>query len=333
VNERLEFELSLTNLLFGNGKGLEDLMSKDLEAFLGEEDTVGDEALPADVENKYLTLSWWLLHVGWKDVGERVRRGVEEVFEGVSLKTKLSSMDLHRLISDIRRRVEHEITFEGTERRINFLSTLLPPTPEMVQHVLTQGGFPSHTNEPSSPGLSEKNTQASSASLSSSQLSHSNYFLSALNNTTDPFNVFTQNPAGPSNALAGSTPASVPTDLQSLPIPNPLPHTADVPFTSLLEETRAVICSSDFAFALENCLDRAMEVLFDGLEKNVFVDSTIPPEEEVRIRLAGLLPGLSRWSSLALRGIPCELVDNVLAVREVPCLSAIVFAKFEERFR
>ena len=32
--------------------------------------------------SKYLTLTWWLLHVGWKDVGERVRRGVEEVFYG-----------------------------------------------------------------------------------------------------------------------------------------------------------------------------------------------------------------------------------------------------------
>lgn len=110
-------------------------MSRDLEAFLGEQDTVDDEAIPEDVENKYLTLSWWLLHVGWKDVGERVRRGVEEVFEGfvqsilqtnserlifssVSLKTKLNIMDLHRLVSDVRRRVEHEITFEGNERRI-----------------------------------------------------------------------------------------------------------------------------------------------------------------------------------------------------------------------
>ena len=33
-----------------------------------------------EVESKYLTMSWWLLHVGWKDVGERVRRGIEEVF-------------------------------------------------------------------------------------------------------------------------------------------------------------------------------------------------------------------------------------------------------------
>lgn len=36
----------------------------------------------------------------------------------VSLKEKLSPMDLHRLLNDVRRRVEHEITFEGKERRI-----------------------------------------------------------------------------------------------------------------------------------------------------------------------------------------------------------------------
>lgn len=56
--------------------------------------------------------------MGWKDVAERVRRGVEEVFEGVSLKTRLGAVELHRLVEDVRRRVEHEITFEGTERRI-----------------------------------------------------------------------------------------------------------------------------------------------------------------------------------------------------------------------
>jgi peroxin-3 len=86
-------------------------------------------------EMKYLTMSWWLLHVGWKDVGERVRRAVEEVFDEyvlrlgldavvltslfrVSLKEQLSPMELHRLLIDVRRRVEHEVTFEGIERRI-----------------------------------------------------------------------------------------------------------------------------------------------------------------------------------------------------------------------
>jgi peroxin-3 len=77
-----------------------------------------EEEISEQIEIKYLTLSWWILHVGWKDIAERVRRGVEEVFEGVSLKTKLGAIELHRLVSDVRRRVEYEVTFEGNERRI-----------------------------------------------------------------------------------------------------------------------------------------------------------------------------------------------------------------------
>ena len=60
---------------------------------------------------------------------------------------------------------------------------------------------------------------------------------------------------------------------------------------------------------LENCLDRAVEVLLNGLEKDVFVSSEAGEGEEARVRFASLLPGLSRWSSLALKSIPCELVD------------------------
>lgn len=36
----------------------------------------------------------------------------------VSLKSNLGVIDLHHLICDVRRRVEHEVTFEGLERRI-----------------------------------------------------------------------------------------------------------------------------------------------------------------------------------------------------------------------
>ncbi|KAI8989028.1 Peroxin-3 [Trametes punicea] len=132
IREQLEYSTSVYSLFWGDSS-LEDYDTDILE----ESETISEET-----ERKFLTLSWWLLHVGWKDVGERVRRGVEEVFEGVSLKTKLTAADLHRLINDVRRRVEYEVTFERKERRINFLSTLLPPTPETLQHVLTQGGIP-----------------------------------------------------------------------------------------------------------------------------------------------------------------------------------------------
>ncbi|KAH9834807.1 Peroxin-3 [Rhodofomes roseus] len=131
--------------------------------------TSGAEVISEETERKYLTLSWWILHVGWKDVGERVRRGVEEVFEGVSLKTKFTVNDLFRLVSDVRRRVEYEVTFEGHERRINFLSTLLPPTSETLHHVLTQGGIPAHILNALDPKfdslLAETRTHVVSASF------------------------------------------------------------------------------------------------------------------------------------------------------------------------
>lgn len=82
----------------------------------------------------------------------------------------------------------------------------------------------------------------------------------------------------------------------------------DPVFTSLLAETRNTIVSADFERVLEVCLDRATELLFDGLERNVFDESTNGGEES-RLRLASLLPGLARWSHLAVNGLPNELVD------------------------
>ncbi|KAG6867655.1 hypothetical protein C0993_012674 [Termitomyces sp. T159_Od127] len=275
IKEQIASEFTLTNMLLKSGRGLEELLSGDMSTLLGEEGGLYDDlAISEDVESKFLTMSWWILHVGWKDVGERVRRGVEEAFEGVSLKSKLAAIDLHRLVSDVRRRVEYEITFEGLERRINFLSSLLPPTPETVHHVLTQGGFPSQSSIPAPYDLLEFDD----LSAASSQLSQSQHL--------------------PHPHLASTLP----------PIH---PHPQDPAFLSLLDETRSIINSSDFACVLESCLDRATEVLFAGLEKSVFVSSepNLPPGEPVRIRLADLLPGLSRWSHLALDALPNELVD------------------------
>lgn len=121
------------------------------------------------------------------------------------------------------------------------MSTLLPPTSETLQHVLTQGGIP--------PRLA----------------------------------------AAPDSA-----------------------------FQTLLSETRTHLASSNLQRVLEVCLDRATETLFNGLEKNVFFDSTMGLEEgslglglvpESRVRLAGMLPGLARWCRLALEGLPNELID------------------------
>lgn len=57
---------------------LRQWLSDDSKAPSGPDST---PLLGPDSEMKYLTMSWWLLHVGWKDVGERVRRAVEEVLD------------------------------------------------------------------------------------------------------------------------------------------------------------------------------------------------------------------------------------------------------------
>jgi len=253
---RLQHELSLSSMLFSSL--LDTVGSRDIEALLDEqtglEEGIWREGVDAETERKYLTLSWWILNVGWKDVGERVRRGVEEVFEGVSLKNKIGALELHRLISDVRRRVEHEITFEGTERRINFLSTLLPPTSSALSHLLSRGGFPP-----------------------------------AYNDTHEPA------------------------------------------FMALLEETRDLLTSSNFAIVLERSLDRATALLFDGLTQNVFVGQE-EEEGEVRLRTASILPGLARWSSLALNGLPNELVDCLTDLHEMASFSAIIYSDYGDHF-
>lgn len=93
-------------------------------------------------------------------------------------------------------------------------------------------------------------------------------------------------------------------------------------------------------------------MLVDGLRAKVFIDSITmnAPEglsatnpidltaveeevrEEVKVRLAGLLPGLARWSQLALNAVPNELVDNIMAVRELGALEAIVMSDYQDRY-
>ena len=81
--EQLQSEFSISNILLGGGKGFESLMAEEFSSILDGGDDAGEAYfINEESESKYLTLIWWLLHVGWKDVGERVRRGVEEVFYG-----------------------------------------------------------------------------------------------------------------------------------------------------------------------------------------------------------------------------------------------------------
>lgn len=96
-----------------------------------EEDRVNE-----DVERKYLTFSWWLLHEGWKGVRERVQEKVEEVVGPMVLKTPVVYGELSALLGEIRKRVETET--DGS--RFDFSAALHPPTLADEIHTLEAGG-------------------------------------------------------------------------------------------------------------------------------------------------------------------------------------------------
>lgn len=81
-------QLGLPDLgLVFNGGGFGSALDTEPDGLGGDgeneawEKSRGAGGVPSETEMQYLSLSWWLLHVGWKDVGERVRRAVEEVFD------------------------------------------------------------------------------------------------------------------------------------------------------------------------------------------------------------------------------------------------------------
>jgi peroxin-3 len=173
----------------------------------------------------------------------------------------------------------------------------------MLHHVLTKGGI--RVSPPAHLGLPPRELAPSASGSSLSSL--------------------------PSLSTSLLPPSSL-SDLTSDPLTRPPPQlttstSPQSPFDALLSETRRMIAGPDFARVLELCLDRATEVLFAGLERSVFRDITAPSttlpsaegmgakieeikdEDALRVRLAGMLPGLARWSNLALTSLPNELID------------------------
>ena len=79
LRERQSFEASVSSLFWGGGDlagVLEGLENDDERNMLGL-----FTGRTGSTERKFLTLSWWLIHVGWREIGDRVRTAVEGVFE------------------------------------------------------------------------------------------------------------------------------------------------------------------------------------------------------------------------------------------------------------
>lgn len=88
LKERQSLQTSLANLFWDSADitgSSDSLINEEINSTLG---LFGSDQT-GYTERKYLTLSWWLLNVGWREVGDRVRVAVEAVFDGfVNLKRR-----------------------------------------------------------------------------------------------------------------------------------------------------------------------------------------------------------------------------------------------------
>ncbi|ORY06183.1 Peroxin-3 [Basidiobolus meristosporus CBS 931.73] len=100
------------------------------------ESTAEDQRrLSREVERKFLTYSWWLLHVGWKRCVEDVTQAVREVLGDMPLKKPLHLQDVIHLFQEIRTRLE----FTESQTPANMRNLLLPDDLAGELEVLREG--------------------------------------------------------------------------------------------------------------------------------------------------------------------------------------------------
>lgn len=86
----------------------------------------------------------------------------------------------------------------------------------------------------------------------------------------------------------------------------------DPPTRSLIEDTISFVNSAEFNTVFGACLDRGTEVLIKGLREGVFEGGQEADDGKLEtdgVRLAAMLPGVARWSHLAVNGFPNLLVE------------------------
>ncbi|EPS37631.1 hypothetical protein H072_8637 [Dactylellina haptotyla CBS 200.50] len=112
-----------------------------------------------DVNRKYLTFSWWLLHRGWRKVLSVVEVSVKQVFGPLNPRDDISMSQLRELTMQIRKTVEGDELFSTS-----WLPFLLPPNGDEDMVLREAGVIPEHAN-PDPTGTSQTSVFASSAPL------------------------------------------------------------------------------------------------------------------------------------------------------------------------
>ncbi|KAI5306023.1 peroxin, partial [Ascosphaera atra] len=90
-----------------------------------------------ELNRQYLTFSWWLLNRGYKDLMQRVRDAVEQVFGPINIREDISQERLSELAVEVRKRVEGATNEDRKEMR--WLPYMLPPR-DLEASVFTESG-------------------------------------------------------------------------------------------------------------------------------------------------------------------------------------------------
>ncbi|KLJ06649.1 hypothetical protein EMPG_17861 [Blastomyces silverae] len=90
-----------------------------------------------ETNRHYLTFSWWLLHRGWRQLMEKVKEAVEEVFGPVNPREDITQERLSELTLAVRKKVEGAT--EEERRSTKWLSYLLPSR-DQEDYVLKESG-------------------------------------------------------------------------------------------------------------------------------------------------------------------------------------------------
>ncbi|TAQ90413.1 hypothetical protein B7494_g1246 [Chlorociboria aeruginascens] len=103
-----------------------------------------------ETNRRYLTLSWWLLHRGWREVMLKVETTVKDVFDTLRPRDDVSMQRFSELTIEVRKRVEGAT--ESDRQASRWLQYLLPPQ-DRENFVLKESGM---SEEPSaeSPSIS-----------------------------------------------------------------------------------------------------------------------------------------------------------------------------------
>ncbi|KAG8709750.1 peroxin [Ceratobasidium sp. 395] len=132
----------------------------------------------------------------------------------------------------------------------------------------------------------------------------------------------------PLPTILPTSPTQISTTLASGGLTSSLAH-IDPALSTLLTASHTHIASADFALALRRCVDLGTIAMRDGLMRSGEFGEAGTTGEGEKVKLAALLPGVARWTHLALNGVPNEIIEGFAELREVTGYSAIVLSSFE----